>query len=196
MTILSITIAVGWFGVVLSFLSVSLYGYNLPEWQGIYSYFSYSTIPIGSFAVISFSWNLLFSKKNKNIAMGIVAVICIVYYITLYATWDTSVVVVASGDAVMEDWLSPTSIPYWLIWTLVGFGCLIWALGFGKFRKRSPGTLRKRANLLLLATFLVGGAILLDTVILMDASSSILFLPKLMMIPGLALGYLGLKPVE
>jgi hypothetical protein len=184
-------------GVVLSFISVSIYGYNLPEWQGIYSYFSYSTIPIGSFAVVNFSWDLLFSKKNKKYALGAVVVISIVYYITLYATWETSVVVVdLSGDTVMEDWLSPTSVPYWLIWALVGLGALVWASGFRRFRKRSPGELRKRANYLLIATLFIGGSILLDTVILMNAETYLLILAKLWMIPGLFLGYYGLKPVE
>ncbi|MFX1393188.1 MAG: hypothetical protein ACFFAH_06380 [Promethearchaeota archaeon] len=46
--LLALAVAIGWTGITLSFLSVVIYGSNLPRLKPIVNAFSYSTIPFGS----------------------------------------------------------------------------------------------------------------------------------------------------
>ncbi|MHA1263764.1 MAG: hypothetical protein ACTSRS_00870 [Candidatus Helarchaeota archaeon] len=196
MTILAFAIAIGWTGITLSFLSVAFYGYNYPGLKNIISYFSFSTIPIGSFAVVNISWDLLFSPEKRKYGVSLFIILYAIYYFFLYFTWNATVIIpdVPPGG-IFDDWLSSFSIPYWMIWAIVGLSALLWAIGINNFRQKSTGELRKRGYNLLFSTFFVGGAILLDVVIFMAPQAELLWIPRLMMIPGLYLGYIGLRPV-
>lgn len=196
MTVLAFAIAVGWTGITISFLSVAIHGYNLPGVRELISYFSFSTIPIGAFGVVNISWNLLFSPKYKKLGLSAFLIIFSIYYIFLYLYWNQTVVcpdVLLGG--IYDDWLSPISVPYWIVWAVVGLSASLWLIGMQNFRKQTSGELRRRGNYLLLCTFFIGGAILLDVVIFMAPQADLLWLPRLLMIPGLYLGYVGLRPV-
>jgi hypothetical protein len=195
MVILSIAVAVGWTGITLSFFSVLFTGSTLPEVAAIISYFSYSTIPIGSCAVILVCWDLLFTPKNKKIGLAIFGIMYIIYYIFLFMTWNQSVMVSNVSGQIFDDWLSWTSVSFWMIWLIVGASALLYGAGFNSFRKKSAGEIRKRAIYLFLSTFFIGGGILLDTVVFTGAFVEFAWLARLIMIPGVYTGYIGLKPI-
>ena len=50
--LLTIAVALGWTGITVSFLSVMIYGYNLPWIKNVINYLTYSTIPFGALAII------------------------------------------------------------------------------------------------------------------------------------------------
>jgi hypothetical protein len=195
MAILSIALAFGWTGITLSFFSVLFFGSTLPEVAAIISYFSYSMIPIGSCAVILISWDLLFTPKYKKVGLAIFGAFYAIYYIFLFLTWSPTVMVSDVSGQIFDDWLSPTSVSFWMIWVIVGASSVLWAIGFNSFRKKSAGEFRRRAIYLFLATFFIGGGILLDTVAFIGALGEFAWIARLMMIPGVYTGYVGLNPI-
>jgi len=195
MAILSIAIAIGWTGITLSFFSVLIHGSTLPEVAAIISYFSYATIPIGSCAVIIISWDLLFTPKYKKVGLAIFCIVYVIYYTFLFMTWNQTVMVSNVPGQIFDDWLSAISVPFWMIWLIVGASALLWGIGFNSFRRKSAGEIRKRAVNLFLSTFFIGGAILLDTVVFTGAFVEFAWISRLMMIPGVYTGYIGLNPI-
>ena len=195
MAVLSLAIATGWTGISLSFLSFLFFGYTLPELASIISYFSYSTIPVGSFAVIIISWDLLFSPKYKKLGLSIFLGLYVIYYVFLVMTWNQTVVPYNVAGLIFDDWLSVTSVPFWMIWIIVGLNSVLWVIGFNNFRKSSSGGIQKRSIYLLLATFFIGGAILLDTVVFTGAFMDFVWISRVMMVPAVYLGYIGLSPI-
>lgn len=196
MGVLSLAAAFGWAGVSLSFLSVLFTGITSPEIQGIMSYFSYSSVPIGSIAVIAISWDLLFSPKYKKAGLGIFCVLYVIYYLFLYMTWSQTVVQSPNIPGQMiDDWLSVTSVPFWMVWIIVGSSALLWAIGFNAFRAKSSGELQKRAIQLFLAAFFFGGGILLDTVIFTGIFMDFVWIARILMLPAVYFGYKGTSPL-
>ena len=118
---------------------------------------------------------------------------CIFYYIVLFATFQQAVVVSDTG-VILDDWISPFSLFYYVLWALVGFASVISFLGFNKFRKATSGDLSKRALFILFDAVIVGGSILLDTVIMMEAEVNLLFIPRFGMVLGLFLMYWSFRP--
>jgi hypothetical protein len=197
MTILFIAVAFGWTGITLSLFSVLFFGSTLPEVAAIISYFSYCTIPIGSCAVILISWDQLFTPKHKKVGFGIFGILYAIYYIFLFMTWSRSVensYIPGSGQ-IFDDWLSWTSVPFWMIWLIVGAAAVLWTIGLNLFRNKSEGEIRRRTNFLSLSSLFIGGAILLDTVIFTGAFVEFAWIARLMMIPAIYTGYIGLKPI-
>ena len=160
-------VALGWTGITITFLSVAIYGYNLPWVRGAISYFSYSTIPFGATAIIIFTWDVFGSPKYKKAIIGVFLGLSIVYYIILFATFSQAIVCpeVPRGE-IYDDWINPTSILFYLIWIIISITTIIMGTGFNKFRKMTAGDLKKRAGFMILASFLVGSGVLLDTVVL------------------------------
>lgn len=200
MVVLSIAIAFGWTGITLSFFSVLIEGYTLPEVAAIISYFSYSTIPIGSCAVVLVSWDLLFTPKYKKVGLGIFCLMYFIYYIFLFVTWNQTVLnpnipYIPGSNQIFDDWLSSTSVSFWMIWLIVGASALLYGIGFNSFRSKSAGTIRKRAIYIFFSTFFIGGGILLDTVIFSGTFVEFAWISRFLMIPGVFLGYIGLKPI-
>ncbi len=194
--VLGFAVALGWSGITLSFLSVVIYGYNLPGLKLYVNILSYSTIPIGSIAVLSIAWDLLLPPKHKNKVLILVGILSIFYYIILFATFDKAVISpdVHKGE-IYDDWLSSQELPYYLVWGLVLGNTVIFAWGIIRFLKATTGDLRKRAIWIIIATPIFGLCITLDTVVFTDVSYvDFLFIPRLLMIPALILVYLGFKP--
>jgi len=196
MTVLSIAIALGWTGITISFFSILFFNYTRPELANIISYFSYSLIPIGSCAVVIIAWDLLFSPKYKKVGLGFFGVLYVIYYIFLYWTWNQTVLHTDPNTSlVYDDWLSWTSVPYWIIWIIVGMVTAMWAIGFNKFRKSSAGELQKRVVNLFLASFFIGAGILLDTVIFIGIFPDYVWISRVIMMPGIYFAYKGLSPI-
>lgn len=191
-----IAVAFGWTGITITFLSVAFYGENLPSIESIISYFSYSTIPLGAITVVYMNWNVLGSPKNKKPVMILLLITTVLYYITLFLTFNQSIIVSqpVPGE-VLDDWVSPLSLFYYLLWGLVGVGASVTGLGFNRFRKATAGDLTSRARFIIFASLFGGGGILLDTVILLGTSFQIiLWIPRMMMILTVVLIHLGYKP--
>lgn len=196
--ILGLSIGLGWMGITLSFLSVAIYGYNLSGLKLIVNAFSYSTIPIGSLAVLSISWDLLMPPKHKKKVIIGVGILAIVYYIILFATFDRAIVCpdVPPGE-IYDDWLSSQEILYYIVWILVLANTVIFGIGIIKFSKAVAGDLRKRAIYIIISTPIIGTCILLDTVIFNDVSYvNLLFIARFLLIPGLLLSYVGFRPSQ
>lgn len=192
---LFVAIALGWMGISITYLTVVIYGYNLPWVKDIISYFSYSTIPIGALAVVHVSWDVAGAPKNKRKVELIFLIYSIVYYIVLYATFSQAIISpdVPVGE-IYDDWVSPTSILYYLLWGEVGLASIIAAIGWQKFESDAAGDLRKRGFFLLMTSGIIGISILLDTVIFMDWAVNFLWIPRAAMIIGVIFVYLGFKP--
>jgi len=195
--LLGFAVALGWTGISISFLSVVIYGYNLPWVKGVISYFSYSTVPLGSFAIVATSWNVAGSQKNKRKALAIVALYSALYYVILYSTFNQVVAYTPTPRGELyDDWILSETLFFYILWGEVLIGAVVTAVGFWKFYEQSTGSLRRRSLWLLLSTGIVGSAILLDTVIIgsLIALDSALFLVRFSMVLGLFLIYLGFQP--
>ncbi len=192
---LFIAVGFGWMGITITYLSVALYGYNLPGVKSIISYFSYYTIPIGALAVVHTCWDIAGAPKNKRKVELIFLTYSAVYYIVLCATFTQVIICpdVPTGE-IYDDWVSPTSLFYYLLWGEVALASIISGLGWVKFERSSAGDLKKRGALLLMASGIVGTSILLDTVIFMESAVNILWIPRVAMIIGIIFVYLGFKP--
>jgi len=189
-------IAFGWTGITITFLSVAFYGENLPGLESFISYFSYSSIPIGAISVVYMNWDVFGSPKNKKPVMIILLGTTVIYYLGLFLTFNQAIIVSDPvPEVILDDWVNPMSIFYYILWGQVGLGALVTGLGFNKFRKVTAGDLTVRAKYIMTASILGGGGILFDTVILMGPIfGGILWLPRIMMIATVILIHLGYKP--
>jgi len=193
--LLSLAVAFGWTGITLSFLSVVIYGSNLPGLKPIVNAFSYSTIPFGSLAIIYVSWDVAASPRSKKIMLFGFIVFSILYYIVLFMTFDEAIACpdVPDGE-IYDDWIVPGSFFYYLVWAGVGVVSTISFIGFIKLLKASEGDIKKRALYIVLAAPIFGTCILLDTVIFMEPHVNFLFIPRFLMNLGGFLIYLGFRP--
>jgi len=190
-----IALALGWTGITITFLSVAFYGENLPGLESFISYFSYSTVPLGSISIIYMNWDVFGAPKNKKPVIIILLIISIIYYILLFATFQETIIVTEPVPGViLDDWVNPLSVFYYILWVLVGLGAGITGAGFNKFRKATSGDLTKRAKYIIMASLLGGGGVLLDTVILMGPVEIVLWMPRIMMIAAILFFHLGFKP--
>ncbi len=193
-----VAVALGWTGITITFLSVAIYGYNLPFVRGIISYFSYSTIPIGSCALIFFTWDVFGSPKNKKIIIGGFLGLSIVYYIILYTTFQQTVVCpeVPKGE-IYDDWINPTSLIFYFILILISITAVVTGIGFNKFRKMTSGDLKKRGMFMILSSLFVGSGVLLDTVVLgsiIQPHEYFLFIVRFSVIFGAFCAFWGMRP--
>ncbi|TFG23993.1 MAG: hypothetical protein EU529_05695 [Promethearchaeota archaeon] len=196
--ILGIACAFGWMGITLSFLSVVIYGYNLPGLKLSVNILSYSTMPIGSMAILNIAWEMLLPPKHKKKVLMAIGIFSIFYYIVLFMTFNSAVVCpdVPPGE-IYDDWLSSEELPYYLIYVLISGITIIFAIGILRFFKVVIGDLRKRAIWIIIATPIMGSCILLDTVIITDAMfQDLLFIVRFLMIVSLFCTYKGFKPPE
>ncbi|TFF99996.1 MAG: hypothetical protein EU540_05875 [Promethearchaeota archaeon] len=196
--VLGFAIAFGWMGITLSFLSVLQYGYNVPGIKNIVPYFSYSTIPIGSIAVLSIAWTMLLPPEHKKKVLIAVGIFCVFYYVVLYMTFSSAVVCpkVDPGE-IYDDWLSSEELPYYLVYALVLGNSAIFAIGIIRFFKAVTGELRQRAIWIMISTPIMGTVILLDTVVITaDMFQEFLFIIRFLMILALVCTYIGFKPAE
>jgi hypothetical protein len=150
------------------------------------SYFSYSTIPIGSLAVVHVSWDVAGAP-----------IYSVFYYIVLYTTFSQAVICpeVAPGE-IYDDWVSPTSLFYYSLWGEVALAAIIAAVGWRKFGNVVAGDLRKRGLLLFTTSGIMDISILLDTVTFMEWAHNFLWFPRVAMIIGALFVYMGFKPPE
>lgn len=183
---LAMAVGFGWMGITITFLSVMLFGYNVAGMESIISYFSYSTIPVGAITVIYLTWDVFGSPTNKKHVLIAFAIYSATYYILLYTTFNQAVIISDTG-IILDDWITPFSVFYYILWGQVLFAAIISSLGFNKFRKATTGDMSARSLGVIIASGIVGGGILLDTVILMEGQVLLLFIPRLMMIGGLSL---------
>ena len=193
--LLTLAVAFGWTGITLSFLSVVIYGYNLPGLKHIVNIFSYSTIPFGSLAIIYVSWDVAASPKSKKVMLFGFIAYTILYYIVLFTTFDEAIACpeVPRGE-IYDDWIVPGSFFYYVVWFGVGVVSTISGIGFNKLRKASEGDIKKRALYVVIAAPIFGTCILLDTVIFMEPHVNFLFIPRFLIILGAFFIYWGFKP--
>lgn len=193
--ILAVAVALGWTGITITFLSVAINGYNLPGVKSIISYFSYSTVPLGALAIIYSAWDVSGSPKNKKYVLLGYGIYSIVYYIVLYTTFNQAVVCpeVPAGE-IYDDWITPFSIFYYVLWGQVFLTSVIAFIGFNKLRESTAGVLKRKSLMVVLSAPIIGGCILLDTVIMMEWAVNFLFIPRVGMILGVSLLILGFKP--
>jgi len=192
-----IAVALGWTGITISFLSVAIFGFNLPWVRGIISYFSYSTIPIGATMLVLIVWDVVGSPKNKKVIVIIFLICSIIYYIVLYTTFQQAIVCpeVPKGE-IYDDWIAPNSFIFVLIWIIVSFVCIMFLFGFNKFRKMTAGDLKNRAKFIMLSVSIIGICILLDTVVLgsiIQPHVNYLFIVRFLMIFGSFAMYWGFR---
>ena len=192
------SIALGWTGITITFFSVAIYGYNLPWVKGVISYFSYCTVPIGSTAIIFFTWDVFGYPKFKKPIIGIYFSLMALYYIFLFATFQQAVVCpdVSKGE-IYDDWLDPASVVYYLLLIMVSIAALMTLIGFYQFSKMTAGDLKQRAGLLILASLIIGSCVLLDTVALgsiITPHVHVLFIVRFAMIFGAFCAFWGMRP--
>ena len=196
--IFSFACAFGWMGITLSFLSVEIYGYNLPGLKLYVNILSYSTIPIGSITVLNIAWEFLLPPKHKKKVLIAVGIFGIFYYIVLFMTFNRAVICpdVPRGE-IYDDWLSSDELPYYLVYGLAFTSTIIFVFGVLRFLKTVTGVYRERAIWIMIATPIIGSCILLDTVIITGAMfQNLLFIVRFLMIVALYLIYKGFKPPE
>ena len=200
MAILNIAIGLGWMGITITFFSTLIFGENLPWVEYVISYFSYSTIPIGAFTIAYVTYNLAGSQRYRMLFYIGALILSIAYYVILYFTFSISIEVSqAVPGEILDDWARFDWIFYYFIWITCAYSAFLTAIGFGKLGKLTSGIVKKRSIILLLATFIVGGSILLDTVILGSIPLGIdhnlfLSIPRFLMIVGIYFILIGLWP--
>ncbi len=198
--IFSAAIALGWTGITITFFAVVINGSN-PAWvKPVISYFSYSTVPVGSTAIIFFTWDVFGYPKFKKPILIIYFSLMALYYIFLYATFQQAVVCpdVPKG-VIYDDWLSPESVVYYLLLIMVSITSLITLFGFYQFSKMTAGDLKKRAGFIILSSIIIGSCVLLDTVVLgsiITPHEDLLFIVRFAMIPGVFCAFWGIRPSE
>jgi len=196
-------IGLGWMGITLTFLSVEFTGINQPWVEPIMSYFSYSTIPLGCFAIVYLVWELVGSKKSKKIIYLLYVVLFISYYVLLYGWMPQNVVQYGGATDLLDDWIDPTTFFFYFIWILVSITAVITLMGFLKMRSKTTGELKTRSTLLILATPTVAIGILADTVVLgaipifaAPGHANFLYLIRALMIIGVFLIIIAFRPSE
>ena len=196
--ILGFAVAFGWMGITLSFLSVLQYGTNVTGLRQIVPFFSYSTIPIGTIAVLSIAWDILLPPEHKKKVLITVSILSIFYYVVLFTTFDKAIICpeVSPGE-ILDDWLSDKELLYIIVWSAVIGQTAIFAIGIIRFLKAVTGELRKRAIWIIIATPIFGMCIVLDTVVITAGMfQDLLFIVRFLMIPTFFLIYKGFKPPE
>ena len=196
--VLLIAIALGWTGITITFFAVVIYGSN-PYWvKPVISYFSYCTVPVGSTAIIFFTWDVFGYPKFKKPIIGVYFSLMALYYIFLYATFQQAVACppVSKGE-IYDDWLKTTSVVYYLLLFMVSITAVMTIIGFNKFRKMTAGDVKKRAGIVILASFIIAPGILLDTVILgsiITPHVHLLFIVRFVMIFGTLFTFWAIIP--
>ena len=194
---LALACVFGLMGYTLSFLSVLFFGENIMYLDFYVRLCSYSTLPVGSIAIMNVGWDMFIpSKKYKKALLIAMISIFVFYYIVLY--WDIYAVTEVSntgGSELIDDWLVPMTIPYFVFLGGTTFTSGMLGISFFNFFRKTSGDIRKRAIILVVASVLLGTAILMDTVLLVGVIwKDILFYPRLQVIPGLLFVLIGLKP--
>ena len=194
---LALACVFGLMGYTLSFLSVLFFGENILYLDFYVRLCSYSTLPVGSIAIMNVGWDMFIpSKKYKKALLIAMISIFVFYYIVLY--WDIYAVTEVSntgGSELIDDWLVPMTIPYFVFLGGTTFTSGMLGISFLNFFRKTSGDIRKRAIILVVASVLLGTAILMDTVLLVGVIwKDILFYPRLQVIPGLLFVLIGLKP--
>ena len=194
---LALACVFGLMGYSLSFLSILIFGENIMYLDFYVRLCSYSTLPVGSVAIMNVGWDMFIpSKKYKNAMLIAMVCIFIFYYIVLY--WDIYAVTGVSntsGSELIDDWLIPMTIPYFIFLGGTAFTSGMLGIAFFNFFRKTSGDIRKRAIILVLASVLLGTAIMMDTALFVGVIwKDILFYPRLQVIPGLLFVLIGLKP--
>ncbi|MFX0102509.1 MAG: hypothetical protein ACFFCS_23280 [Candidatus Hodarchaeota archaeon] len=189
--------ALGWMGITLSFISVSTIGSNTPWLKQFMSYFSYATIPVGACAIMFVSWDFFGSPRNKKQILAAFMVYSFIYYSVLFVTYKQAVVCpdVPVGE-LLDDWVTPSSLFYYIIWGQVTFTAVVTLIGFNNVRKATQGVLNRKANYLIITAILFTIPILLDTVVLTGIHENFLYIVRFMAIIGFFPLYAGYKPVK
>jgi hypothetical protein len=193
--ILNFACTIGWGGIFLSYFSILINGDNVPILNVIIPYFSYSSIPIGAFVIVEVVWSLTGDTKTKKRVLFLFALYLLVYYLVLYSTFEQAVICPDTPTGIIiDDWITPNSFFYYILWGVDLFASVATISAFNKLRKATSGKLSKRMGYLMYAAPLIAFGILLDTVILADLFSSLVFIPRIFMIVGFIFLFKGFKP--
>ena len=194
---MTIAIGFGWMGITLSFLSILFTGSNIPHLHFFIRFFSYSTLPVGSIAIMNVGWDMFVpSKKYKKTVLIIMLIISIFYYIVLY--WDITAVTqvsITSGSELIDDWLIPMTIPYFIFLGMTGITSILLGIAFFSFFRKTSGDIRRRAIFVVFCAVFLGSGVMMDTVIFIgDMWKDLLFIPRIQVILGGIFLILGFKP--
>ncbi|MBN1802823.1 MAG: hypothetical protein JW891_15040 [Candidatus Lokiarchaeota archaeon] len=181
-----LSMALGWSGISISFLSVLFLGQNAPWIRSVFFFFSYCTLPIGSFAITSSSWDLVGSPMNKKHILIVAIIISVIYYITFFIEFPYAIHIsrLDSINEVYDDWVNPMSFFFVFIWLQTMISTIICALGWHKFRKLSTGKLKERTNFLIIAIPIFGCVVLADTVVPGHFIHAFVFIPRFILVIG------------
>ena len=164
-----LAVGLGWTGGTLAFISLLINnGYTPTELVNIIGFFTVSTMPIGILFVINLMWGVIGAPENKKYILAILIALSVVYYISLYTTYGYSLnsnAPLQVGE-LYDDWLNLLSIPYLCQMTSISITAIVIILGFNNFRKVSTGDSKKRAKIIIFASFMFSFGILGDVAIL------------------------------
>lgn len=194
------SIGVGWLGISLSFLSIEFTGDNQQWIEFIIPFFSYCSIPAGSFAITYSVWDLVGSKETKKKILLIYVFLSIIYYIifVLSIPLDAIELYVVEGT-VIDDWVKPNTIFYLSVWILTSITTTISLMGFAKMNKQMTGELKTRSNMLLIASPIFALCVLADTVVLgslIHYHLNFLFIVRFSMIVSIILIMYAFRPIS
>ncbi|TFG23357.1 MAG: hypothetical protein EU529_07745 [Promethearchaeota archaeon] len=194
-TLLMIALAIGYFGITLSFLSVVIYGDNLLGLKELVPFFTYSTLPIGCFAIIFMVWDLAGEHEYKRNAIIGQILYSIVYYIVLFITFKEAIICpnVPTGE-IYDDWIIPNSIFYYIFLAGILYTTIFTIIGFNKIRKATSGELLKRFMWLFFAPPFMALGILLETLVFMELHRNFLYISRILVILSIILIYIGTRP--
>ena len=181
----AIAIGLGWTGTTITFFSVAIFQTNLPGVEILVPFFSFFPIPIGAIAFFNIAWNIAWGSglKGKKKVLYAYLMLIIVYYIVFFLTFSSSVGIYGYPDEVIDTWLLPTSITYYLVWIFIIIDLIVGLVGLISIWKMTSGEWKKKSFALIITVILVGLGVLLDTVILIgDSVQIITSLPRIIML--------------
>ncbi|MFX1276812.1 MAG: hypothetical protein ACFFBP_01280 [Promethearchaeota archaeon] len=196
------SIGVGWLGITLSFLAVEFTG-TTPNWiEFLIPFFSYSTLPIGCFAIVYIVWELVASTKTRKNILIIYILLGITYYLIFFLSLYFIEGLVRFHDVygeVMDDWAAPGTLFYFSIWIFTTITSTFTLIGFGKMRQKTAGELKARSTVLMISSPIFALCILADTVILgslIHDHYNYLFIVRLLMMLSLYMIMIGFRPTS
>jgi len=194
------SIGIGWMGISLSFLTIEFTGDNQQWVELLIPYFSYCSIPVGSFAITYSVWDLVGSKETKKKILIMYIFLSIIYYFifALSLQFDIIELYIVEGT-VIDDWAKPNTIFYYSVWILTSITTTISLIGFSKMRDKMVGELKTRSTMLLIASPIFALCILADTVVLgslIHNHLNFLFIVRLSMIVSIILIMYAFRPVS
>ena len=142
-------------------------GYTPRELSRIIPFISFSTFPIGSFALIYVLWKTVGSWKAKNYFLLTYGMIVIMYYLFLYLFLEETVIVADFGvNEIYDDWINPLSGLFYIILLIIVLNTIFGIKGLSRFKKMVSESIEKKVRQLIIIIPLISIGIFVDMLIL------------------------------